>query len=386
MRSYTLVFFLCAVSYFSYGQKSLSFSLGSTARSLQQASNRRDVLLDYTSVGAQFSYFTSPKAELFSGVSYGFQSSGSAKFAGGLVGMRYFLPLPLPARLRVFGQFAGEVLLDNSYAITNRDADFIGAAGAGFDFKIASSLSLRTSVNLGLPFFSSGTLSPFANSGSNLTAGIGLVFQLPVKKTPEALVVPVALAQAPVAVSEAQVVTSVETVVSTTMFEAPAVISPTPNSMKVEEKSQEVALVRSDSIILVQTPAKVAAAIAATEVLTTPKGHASIDLDGLFNKEIYFKTDKSWVGPESAKKLDLIVALMAKYPEVIVHLKGHTDYRQSDGYNLNLSKKRVENVRLYLVNHGVHAARFKVDAFSEQVPASKTDLQLNRRVEVRIWK
>jgi outer membrane protein OmpA-like peptidoglycan-associated protein len=156
--------------------------------------------------------------------------------------------------------------------------------------------------------------------------------------------------------------------------------------MKVEEKSQEVALVRSDSIILVQTPAKVAAAIAATEVLTTPKGHASIDLDGLFNKEIYFKTDKSWVGPESAKKLDLIVALMAKYPEVIVHLKGHTDYRQSDGYNLNLSKKRVENVRLYLVNHGVHAARFKVDAFSEQVPASKTDLQLNRRVEVRIWK
>lgn len=362
MRSYKLVFFLCAVSYFSYSQKSISLSLGSTARSLQQASNRRDVLLDYTTVGAQFSYFTSPKAELFSGISYGFQSGGDARFAGGLAGMRYFLPLNLPKHFRFFGQFSGEILLDNSFAITNRDADFIGVAGAGFDFKIASCLSLRTSVNLGLPFFSSGTLSPFANSGSNFTAGIGLVFQLPAKKTPEALVVPVVLAQ------------------------APAVISPTPNSMKVVEKSQEVALVRSDSIILVQTPAKVAAPIAATEVSTTPKGHASIDLDSLFNKEIYFKTDKSWVGPESAKKLDLIIVLMAKYPEVIVHLKGHTDYRQSDGYNMNLSKKRVENVRLYLVNHGVHPARFKVEAFSEQVPASKIDLQLNRRVEVRIWK
>jgi outer membrane protein OmpA-like peptidoglycan-associated protein len=292
----------------------------------------------------------------------------------------------LPKHFRFFGQFSGEILLDNSFAITNRDADFIGAAGAGFDFKIASSLSLRTSVNLGLPFFSSGTLSPFANSGSNFTAGIGLVFQLPAKKTPEALVVPVEIAQAPAAVPEAPVVTSVETVVSTTRSEAPAVISPTPNSMKVVEKSQEVAPVRSDSIILVQTPAKVAAPIAATEVLTTPKGHSSIDLDSLFNKEIYFKTDKSWVGPESAKKLDLIVALMSKYPEVKVHLKGHTDYRKSEDYNLKLSVKRVENVRLYLVKHGVTAARFKAEAFSEEVPASKTDLQLNRRVEVRIWR
>jgi outer membrane protein OmpA-like peptidoglycan-associated protein len=356
MRSYTLVFFLCAVSYFSYGQKSLSFSLGSTARSLQQASNRRDVLLDYTSVGAQFSYFTSPKAELFSGVSYGFQSTGTAKFAGAQAGMRYFLNLPLPARLRVFGQFAGEVLLDNSYAITNRDADFIGAAGAGFDFKISSAVSLRGSANLGLPFLSTGSLSPYTNSGSNFTAGIGLVFLLPSKK--EAVVAPVIM------VVEDPIVAAVA---------SPEPVKATVPAPVIKEQAPVVAVAPVDERA---EPVAVPAAVVVAEV----------NLDSLFNKEIYFKTDKSWVGPESAKKLDLIVALMAKYPDVKVHLKGHTDYRKSEDYNLKLSAKRVENVRLYLVKHGVAAARFKAEAFSEEVPASKTDLQLNRRVEVRIWR
>jgi outer membrane protein OmpA-like peptidoglycan-associated protein len=352
MRSYTLVFFLFAVSYFSYGQKTLSFSLGSTSRSLQQASNRRDVLLDYTSVGAQFSYFTSPKAELFSGVSYGFQSSGSAKFAGAQAGMRYFLNLPLPARLRVFGQFAGEVLLDNSYAITNRDADFIGAVGAGFDFKVSSAVSLRGSANLGLPFLSTGSLSPYTNSGSNFTAGIGLVFLLPSKK--EAVVAPlIAVAEEP----------SIAVVASPEPVKAPVV-------------KEEAPVVAVAPVVEPVAPVIVPAAVVVAEV----------NLDSLFNKEIYFKTDKSWVGPESAKKLNIIVALMAKYPDVKVHLKGHTDYRKSEDYNLKLSAKRVENVRLYLVKHGVTAARFKAEAFSEEAPASKTDLQLNRRVEVRIWR
>ncbi len=355
MRSYTLVFFLCAVSYFSYGQKSLSFSLGSTARSLQQASNRRDVLLDYTSLGAQFSYFTSPKAELFSGVSYGFQSSGTVKFAGAQAGMRYFLNLPLPARLRVFGQFAGEVLLDNSYAITNRDADFIGAAGAGFDFKVSSSVSLRGSANLGLPFLSTGSLSPYINSGSNFTAGIGLVFLLPSKK--EAVVAPIIVSAAEPSIA---VVASPEPVKAT--VPAPVLKEGAP-VITVAPVAEAVALLVPASVVV-----------------------AEVNLDSLFNKEIYFKTDKSWVGPESAKKLDLIVALMAKYPDVKVHLKGHTDYRKSEDYNLKLSANRVENVRLYLVKHGVSAERFKTEAFSEEVPASKTDLQLNRRVEVRIWR
>ncbi len=355
MRSYTLVFFLCAVSYFSFGQKSLSFSLGSTARSLQQASNRRDVLLDYTSVGAQFSYFTSPKAELFSGVSYGFQSSGTAKFAGAQAGMRYFLNLPLPARLRVFGQFAGEILLDNSYAITNRDTDFIGAVGVGFDFKVSSAVSLRGSTNLGLPFLSTGSLSPYTNSGSNFTAGIGLVFLLPSKK--EAVVAPlISVAEEPIVAA----VTSPEPVKAT--VPAPVV--------KEEVPVVAVAPVAEPAAVVVPAPVVV----------------AEVNLDSLFNKEIYFKTDKSWVGPESTKKLDLIVALMTKFPDVKVHLKGHTDYRKSEDYNLKLSAKRVENVRLYLVKQGVAASRFKTEAFSEEVPASKTDLQLNRRVEVRIWR
>ena len=46
----------------------------------------------------------------------------------------------------------------------------------------------------------------------------------------------------------------------------------------------------------------------------------------------------------------------------------------------------MASVRRYLIKRGVKADRFKGEAFSELVPASKTDLQLNSRVEVHIWK
>jgi len=109
-------------------------------------------------------------------------------------------------------------------------------------------------------------------------------------------------------------------------------------------------------------------------------------LDSLFNTQIYFKTDKSWVGLKSAKKLDRVVELMKKYPEVKIHLKGYTDYRNTVEYNSKLSFKRVHNVYLYLIKQGMPSFRFKTESLSENDPISSTNLQLNRRVEVRIWR
>jgi outer membrane protein OmpA-like peptidoglycan-associated protein len=110
------------------------------------------------------------------------------------------------------------------------------------------------------------------------------------------------------------------------------------------------------------------------------------NLDSLFDTVVYFRTDKSWIGPMNARKLDRIISLLAEYPQVNVKLQGHTDYRQTEQYNEGLAERRVESVRRYLMKRGVSADRFKGETFSELVPASKTDLQLNRRVEVHIWK
>jgi outer membrane protein OmpA-like peptidoglycan-associated protein len=110
------------------------------------------------------------------------------------------------------------------------------------------------------------------------------------------------------------------------------------------------------------------------------------NLDSLFDTVVYFRTDKSWIGPMNARKLDRIISLLAEYPFVNVKLQGHTDYRQTEQYNEGLAERRVESVRRYLMKRGVSADRFKGETFSELVPASKSDLQLNRRVEVHIWK
>ena len=127
-------------------------------------------------------------------------------------------------------------------------------------------------------------------------------------------------------------------------------------------------------------------AAAPAPVVAAVEPRREVNLDSLFDTVVYFRTDKSWIGPMNARKLDRIIELLKEYPSVNVVLQGHTDYRQTERYNDGLAKRRVASVRRYLMQRGVNSDRFKGEAFSELVPASKTDLQLNRRVEVHIWK
>jgi outer membrane protein OmpA-like peptidoglycan-associated protein len=133
-------------------------------------------------------------------------------------------------------------------------------------------------------------------------------------------------------------------------------------------------------------PASAGPGTAASATPAAAVARREVNLDSLFNTVVYFRTDKAWIGPMNARKLDRIIALLAEYPYVNVKLQGHTDYRQTERYNDGLAKRRVASVRRYLMQRGVKANRFKGEAFSELIPASNTDLQLNRRVEVHIWK
>jgi outer membrane protein OmpA-like peptidoglycan-associated protein len=65
---------------------------------------------------------------------------------------------------------------------------------------------------------------------------------------------------------------------------------------------------------------------------------------------------------------------------------GHTDARGNDGYNLDLSRRRAEAVRQYLVQfHGVEAARLKAEGKgrSQLKDPARPDDAINRRVEIR---
>ena len=66
---------------------------------------------------------------------------------------------------------------------------------------------------------------------------------------------------------------------------------------------------------------------------------------------------------------------------------GHTDADGSDAYNLDLSRRRAESVKGYLVMRGVSGARVATIGYGEQYPkadnATEEGRAQNRRVELK---
>jgi OOP family OmpA-OmpF porin len=69
-----------------------------------------------------------------------------------------------------------------------------------------------------------------------------------------------------------------------------------------------------------------------------------------------------------------------------IRIDGHTDSTGTPGYNLDLSRRRAESVKRYLVGEGVSAARIETQGFGLTKPiadnATPDGRAKNRRVEV----
>ena len=69
---------------------------------------------------------------------------------------------------------------------------------------------------------------------------------------------------------------------------------------------------------------------------------------------VYFETGKAKIKSRSHKLLDNVAAVMSKHPEIKrIRVEGHTDDKGDDAYNKDLSQKRAESVRAYLVGKGI---------------------------------
>jgi outer membrane protein OmpA-like peptidoglycan-associated protein len=111
---------------------------------------------------------------------------------------------------------------------------------------------------------------------------------------------------------------------------------------------------------------------------------------------IYFDLDKSNIRPDAALELDKVVALMNKYPGMVIRLESHTDSRANDDYNIRLSNRRAKSTYEYIISNGISADRItKYEGFGETqlvnkcsngVKCSKAEHQLNRRTEFIIIK
>ncbi|MHA8094496.1 OmpA family protein [Aquirufa lenticrescens] len=358
---------------------SMALLLGGTNRWMQELPSRRDFLVNYTELGLQYARETMPNVDVFGTLLFGLNGSRDRYASAGL-GLRYYLRDRDKFRLKPFGQFAGDVVFDNNYNQTYRDVDFAGSIAAGVDYKVADHWLLRGLTQVGFPFFVSGKLDPLNHRGTNFSATLGLVFEW--GHSPISEPVPEVVA-APLDTDGDGVFDSED--------DCPTIKGVRENNGCPSDKDGDGVIDALDDCPVVAglKELKGCPPVAPSEapvLASAPAPRREVNLDSLFDTVVYFRTDKSWIGPMNARKLDRIIELLKEYPSVNVVLQGHTDYRQTEQYNEGLAERRVASVRRYLMQRGVNADRFKGEAFSELVPASKTDLQLNRRVEVHIWK
>lgn len=105
---------------------------------------------------------------------------------------------------------------------------------------------------------------------------------------------------------------------------------------------------------------------------------------------IYFDYNMWYIRKESKKILNRIIELMNKYPEMVVEIGSHTDNRGNAKFNLNLSQKRADATRDYIIEQGIPKNRILAKGYGESVPIVKCipedscdeeQHELNRRSE-----
>jgi outer membrane protein OmpA-like peptidoglycan-associated protein len=105
---------------------------------------------------------------------------------------------------------------------------------------------------------------------------------------------------------------------------------------------------------------------------------------------IYFDYNMWYIRKESKVVLGRVVQLMKKYPEMVIEIGSHTDSRGNAKFNEDLSQKRANSTRDFIIQSGVTAKRVLAKGYGESVPiikcktdeaCSEEEHELNRRSE-----
>lgn len=125
----------------------------------------------------------------------------------------------------------------------------------------------------------------------------------------------------------------------------------------------------------------------AEEIVTDDgEGNTYIELEN-----IYFDFAKWDIKDQAAKTLDVLVALLNKYPRMEIQLGAHTDSRAGFEFNMDLSIKRARATLEYLVENGIPRSRLTYKGYGETKPlvpcgdnCTETEYSINRRCEFLI--
>jgi outer membrane protein OmpA-like peptidoglycan-associated protein len=126
--------------------------------------------------------------------------------------------------------------------------------------------------------------------------------------------------------------------------------------------------------------------------LQTVEG-ATVERDGenlklTFDSAILFDTNKTDLKATSMDNLTKVASVLTEYPKTDLIIEGHTDSQGTETYNQDLSERRADSVKSFLIEKGVAPSRLQTRGYGEMSPIASNDSaegrSQNRRVEVKI--
>lgn len=119
----------------------------------------------------------------------------------------------------------------------------------------------------------------------------------------------------------------------------------------------------------------------------TPKGVKVNEKGCWVIGDLFFDTGKSDIKPNSIAALDMVIAILKKFPELKFEIQGHTDTDGTKPSNQKLSEKRANAVKDYLVKNGeIDPARLTAKGYGQDKPVASNKTAAgkakNRRVQL----
>ncbi len=102
------------------------------------------------------------------------------------------------------------------------------------------------------------------------------------------------------------------------------------------------------------------------------------------NGEILFGFDQSNLTPTARQNLDELVSILKKYPDTDIEVQGHTDSKGSMKYNKDLSERRAQAVKSYLIQNSISSSRLSALGFGETSPRYSNDNEADRAKNRRV--
>ena len=101
---------------------------------------------------------------------------------------------------------------------------------------------------------------------------------------------------------------------------------------------------------------------------------------------IYYASGSAVISSETKGYLRGLVHILQEWPEIKLHVKGHTDSVAGEPANQDLSQRRADTVKAFLLSKGAPADRVMVSFYGESMPVNENktaaEKAANRRVEL----